>query len=64
MMNQSYILWENDLNGKYIKTLVNEMRLAGDHCIEFNADDLSSGIYIYRMIAGNKVLSQKMILMK
>ncbi|MGE5812305.1 MAG: T9SS type A sorting domain-containing protein [Ignavibacteria bacterium] len=37
---------------------------AGRHEITFNAKNLSSGMYFYRIKAGNFVKTMKMILMK
>jgi hypothetical protein len=39
-----------DMTGRQVKTLVNETRTAGYHTIQFNASDLSSGMYFYRII--------------
>jgi len=40
-----------DLTGREIKTLVNEIRTAGFHTVIFEAPNISSGIYFYRIIA-------------
>jgi hypothetical protein len=40
-----------DMTGREIKTLVNEMRTAGFYTVIFDASDISSGIYFYRIIA-------------
>ncbi len=57
-----------DMMGKEIVTLVNECKPAGKHEIEFNAASLSgvlpSGVYFYRLQAGNFVETKKMILLK
>lgn len=55
--------------GQLVKTLVNENLEKGYHNIEWNATDdsgnkLSSGIYLYRLQAGDQVQTSKMILMK
>jgi outer membrane protein assembly factor BamB len=42
-----------DILGRQIKTLVDEEKLGGSYKVEFNASNLSSGIYFYRMTAGN-----------
>lgn len=51
-------------NGELVRTLVNEAQSAGNHTVEFNASDLASGTYIYRMIAKDFVQTRKMILIK
>ncbi len=53
-----------DILGKEIATLVNTNKEAGNYSIEFNANQLPSGIYIYRMQSGSFVSSKKMILLK
>jgi len=53
-----------DLLGKEIATLVNEEKHAGSYNIEFNGKDLPSGIYLYRIYAGEYIQTKKMILMK
>jgi len=53
-----------DILGKEIATLVNTNKEAGNYSIEFNANQLPSGIYIYRMQSGDFVSSKKMILIK
>jgi hypothetical protein len=58
-----------DLRGRNVKTLVNTSQIAGRHLAQWNATDnfgqpVSAGVYLYRLYAGNKVFTQKMILMK
>ena len=50
--------------GKEVATLVNEEIPAGNHEVEFNASELASGVYFYRIISGDFVDTKKMILMK
>ncbi|MBD3343140.1 MAG: T9SS type A sorting domain-containing protein [Candidatus Lokiarchaeota archaeon] len=58
-----------DINGRLVKTLVNTEQQPGVYSVEWNARDdagnpVTSGIYLYRLTAGNKVLNRKMILTK
>ncbi len=53
-----------DILGQDVATLMNGEASAGHHEIEFNAVDLPSGIYLYRVEAGNKSELRKMILLK
>ncbi len=53
-----------DLLGREVATLVDEYKPAGIYEIEFDAGELSSGIYIYKLQSGSFVESKKMILMK
>jgi hypothetical protein len=58
-----------DILGREVKTLVNEYRPAGSYTITWNGIDESgrkvgSGVYLYRMIAGNFRKTLKMILAK
>jgi len=53
-----------DVLGREIATLLNEEKPAGKYEVNFDASRLSSGLYIYRITAGNFVDTKKMILMK
>jgi hypothetical protein len=53
-----------DMLGNEVATLVNEMKTAGEYQVDFNAAALSSGIYFYRLQAGNFVETKRMMLMK
>ncbi|PJA53042.1 MAG: hypothetical protein CO167_08180, partial [Candidatus Marinimicrobia bacterium CG_4_9_14_3_um_filter_48_9] len=50
--------------GQQVATLVNADQSAGLHRINFNATTLSTGIYFYRLEAGEFAATQKMVLMK
>ncbi len=50
--------------GKEVATLVNEKKLPGIYKTGFDGTFFSSGLYIYRIIAGNYALTKKMILLK
>ena len=50
--------------GEEIATLVNEEKVAGYYSVEFNAATLPSGVYFYRIQAGEFVQTKKMILIK
>lgn len=50
--------------GNEVAKLVNEEKPAGSYEIEFNASSLASGVYYYKITAGNFVETKKMILMK
>jgi hypothetical protein len=53
-----------DVLGKEVKVLVNGEETAGYHRIEFDASELPSGIYFYRLQAGTFMAVKKMILLK
>jgi hypothetical protein len=53
-----------DLLGRKIATLVEEKQQAGSHQITWNAVDISSGIYFYKIEAGGFTDSRKMLLLK
>jgi photosystem II stability/assembly factor-like uncharacterized protein len=50
--------------GEEIRTLVNEIKEAGNYEFTFNAENLASGIYYYRLNAGEFSANKKMILIK
>jgi penicillin amidase len=53
-----------DVLGSEVATLVNEEKPAGSYDVEFDATVLSSGIYFYRLRAGDFIQAKKMVLMK
>jgi len=50
--------------GELVSTLVNEQLKTGYHQYEFDASNLASGVYIYRIIADDFVETKKMVLLK
>ncbi|MFH1422421.1 MAG: T9SS type A sorting domain-containing protein, partial [Planctomycetota bacterium] len=53
-----------DVLGREITTLVNEKQESGNYSIQFDASNLPSGIYIYRIVSGKFTQTKKMILLK
>ncbi len=53
-----------DILGKEITTLVNERKSTGNYTVYFNASNLPSGVYFYRMQAGSFVSTKKFVLLK
>ncbi len=53
-----------DILGKQVATLVNEEKDRGVYTVNFDASQLASGLYIYRLSAGSFVKSKKMLLLK
>lgn len=53
-----------NLEGELIKSLVNEKQAAGSYSIDFNADALATGMYIYKLIANDFIQIKKMLLTK
>jgi len=53
-----------NIRGQLIRTLVDEQKLPGRYSIEFDASGLSSGVYLYRLVAGNFIQTRKMVLLK
>ena len=58
------ILKVYDILGNEVTTLVNEEKEPGYYEVEFNAEQLSSGIYFYRLQVGNYTQTKKMILLR
>jgi photosystem II stability/assembly factor-like uncharacterized protein len=53
-----------DILGREITTLVNEQKSPGNYNVQFNASRFSSGVYFYRMQAGDFVQTKKLVLLK
>jgi hypothetical protein len=50
--------------GQEVRSLLNEFKEAGKHNVVFNADKLNSGLYLYKIEAGNFTQVRKMTLLK
>ncbi len=53
-----------DILGNTVATLVNEDKPAGSYEVKFDASQLSSGIYFYKLQAGSYIETKKMMLVK
>ena len=53
-----------DMLGRELRTLVNQTQNQGRYEVKFNARDLASGVYIYRLQVNDFVTSKKMMLLK
>ncbi len=53
-----------DMLGRKIETLISERQTAGTHSVIFNASNLSSGVYFYRLIAGSFIETKKLMVIK
>ncbi|MBE0572132.1 MAG: T9SS type A sorting domain-containing protein [Ignavibacteriaceae bacterium] len=63
--NNEYVsLKVYDILGNQVASLVNENLIKGSHIIEFSPVRLASGIYFYRLQAGNLVDTKRLVLLK
>ena len=53
-----------DLTGRSVATLANETLPSGSHHVNFDAANLASGIYVYRLNANGTSQSRKLVLLK
>jgi len=53
-----------DLLGRTVKDLTNEYKTKGEYDLNFDASDMASGIYIYKMQSSNFHQSKKMLIIK
>lgn len=53
-----------DMLGKEVASLVNTVKDAGSYEVDFSAQNLASGMYVYSITAGNFTSSKKMMLLK
>ncbi len=61
-MNVRLIIY--DLLGREVATLVNEQLKPGTYEVEWNGSNYASGVYFYKLIAGDFTETKKMVLMK
>ena len=62
--NAAVVLKVYDILGREVATLVNECEIIGNHSVTFNAGDLPSGVYSYRLQAGTYSQTKKLLLLK
>ncbi|HUU29875.1 MAG TPA: T9SS type A sorting domain-containing protein [archaeon] len=58
-----------NLRGQTVRTLVNELKVPGHYVVQWNGENdnsepVSSGVYFYRIKAGDYVATRKMVLLK
>jgi sugar lactone lactonase YvrE len=53
-----------DMLGREVAVLVNEQKAAGFYSLRFDAANLASGVYLYRLMAGTFVDTQRMVVVK
>ena len=53
-----------DVLGREVKTLVSGNQVSGMYTVEFNASELPSGVYIYKLSSGNFSEVKKLLLLK
>jgi hypothetical protein len=62
--SQNVSLQVFDITGRKVATLVDGVQPAGTNTIQFDASNLSSGMYIYRLQTNNTTITRKMTLIK
>jgi hypothetical protein len=53
-----------NMMGQRVATLVSTRQTAGNYSVRFDAGSLASGTYVYRLSAGQEIITQKMTLLK
>ncbi len=53
-----------NITGQKVTTLIRGQLEAGNHTVTWDGSDVASGVYLYRLEAGNHVESRKMVLLK
>jgi endoglucanase len=62
--NKNVLLKVYDILGNEVATLVNKRQASGSYSVKFNASNLPSGTYYYKLQSGDFIQSKKMILLK
>lgn len=53
-----------DLNGRLLKTILNEQKNTGDYELNFKSENLQSGTFLYQVQVGEFIDAQKMVIIK
>jgi hypothetical protein len=53
-----------ELTGKEVETLYSGSRIAGTYTVTWNAENFSSGVYLYSLTAGDVSIEKKMLMLK
>ena len=53
-----------DMAGRQVATLISGQVAAGRHTVNFDASNLSSGVYLYRLQAGSQLQTRKLTILK
>jgi Secretion system C-terminal sorting domain len=53
-----------DINGRELKTIVNEFKNSGYYTVDFNASSIPSGAYFYRLESGNFTATKTLVILK
>jgi hypothetical protein len=53
-----------DILGSEVRTLVNTIQAPGQYTVTLNAQNLATGVYLYRINAGNFSETKKLMLVK
>ncbi|MCA9732912.1 MAG: T9SS type A sorting domain-containing protein [Deferribacteres bacterium] len=53
-----------DVQGRVVKNLVRQQQTKGSYSVKFDAGDLASGVYVYRLTAGNVVRVRRLVLVR
>lgn len=62
--DENVIIKLYDMTGKELITLVNEKQIIGEHSINWDSSHFPTGIYLYRIQAGDFVQTKKMLLLR
>jgi hypothetical protein len=53
-----------DMLGRQVATIVRESMAPGAFSVKFGAGKLASGVYLYRLVAGGRAFTKKMVILK
>ena len=53
-----------DIQGNLVTTLISGVKDAGYHSVNWDAGDMASGVYFYRLISGSYIATKRLLLLK
>lgn len=53
-----------NISGQLVKTVFNEYKSAGDYFINFKTENISAGVYYFKLTAGESIYTGKAVIVE